>query len=85
MARECQYCGKKTRSGMMYTRRGLAKRKGGVGRRITGHNKRTFEPNVQKIRAVVGGRVVRVKICTQCLRTGLAQKPAPGRGKKPAS
>lgn len=34
--------------------------------------------NVQRIRAVVGGRRLRVKACSRCIRSGLVQKPARG-------
>lgn len=84
MARECDYCGKKTTFGMSFARRGLAKKVGGVGKRITGHDHRTFKPNVHRVRAVVNGSVKRVKVCAKCLRSGRVEKPAPGRGKKPA-
>jgi len=75
MARVCEFCGKRTTSGGSIARRGLPKRKGGVGLNITGHTKRTFKPNVQRVRATVGGEVKRVKICTRCLRSGRISKP----------
>jgi large subunit ribosomal protein L28 len=76
MSRACDFCGRKTRFGNQYSRRGLAKAKGGVGRRITGKTHRTFKPNVQRVRAVINGSVKRVKVCTRCLKKGLVQKPA---------
>jgi large subunit ribosomal protein L28 len=75
MARVCQYSGKKTVTGRQYTRRGLAKRKGGVGRKITGNNLRVFKPNVQKVRATVGGRTVRVRVSAKLLARGVVTKP----------
>ena len=75
MARVCHFSGKKTVSGRQYTRRGLAKRKGGVGRKITGNSTRTFKPNIQKVRAVVNGRVVRIKVSAKAIRNGMVQKP----------
>jgi large subunit ribosomal protein L28 len=60
----------------MISRRGLAKKKGGVGRKVTGMTKRSFKPNLQKVRAVVAGETVRVKVCTTCLRSGRIVKPA---------
>jgi large subunit ribosomal protein L28 len=75
MARVCQFSGKHTVSGRQYTRRGLAKRKGGVGRKITGNTLRVFKPNIQKVRAVIDGRVVRVKVSAKLLRRGVVQKP----------
>jgi large subunit ribosomal protein L28 len=82
MSRVCSYSGKRTHSGRQYTRRGLAKSKGGVGRKITGNNLRVFKPNVQKVRAVVDGRVVRVKIAAKFIRRGVVTKP-PRRTWKP--
>ncbi len=76
MSRKCDYCGKKTQVGNQYARRGLAKAKGGVGRRITGKSHRTFKPNIQRVRAVVNGSVQRVHVCTRCLKKGVVVKPA---------
>ena len=75
MARVCHFSGKKTVSGRQYTRRGLAKRKGGVGRKITGNTLRVFKPNIQKVRAVIGGRTVRVRVSAKLLSRGIIQKP----------
>ena len=73
--RVCEFCGKRTRVGNNVTRRGLAKAKGGVGRRVTGRTKRKFEPNLQKVRALINGQVRRVRICTRCLKSGKIVKP----------
>lgn len=57
MARMCEVCGK----GIM------------VGHRIShAHNvtKRTWRPNLRTVRANHGGRRVRLKVCTRCLRSG---------------
>ena len=75
MPRVCQYSGKKTRAGRTYTTRGLAKSKGGVGKKTTGKTKRMFKPNIQRVRAVVDGRVVRVKVSAKLLRRGVIEKP----------
>lgn len=72
----CSVCGKKSSTGNMIVRRGLAKKKGGVGKKITGITKRIFRPNVQRIRAVVNGKVIRVKVCTGCIKKGKITKPA---------
>jgi large subunit ribosomal protein L28 len=61
--------------GNKVARRGLAKYKGGVGKKTTGVTKRTFRPNIQKIRVQVGGSVKRMKVCAQCLRSGRVTKP----------
>ncbi|MHC4224568.1 MAG: 50S ribosomal protein L28, partial [Planctomycetota bacterium] len=73
MPRVCAISGKRTHIGRQYTRRGLAKAKGGVGRKITGKSPRTFKPNLQKIRVVVNGRVVRMKVAAKYISRGLVQ------------
>jgi large subunit ribosomal protein L28 len=78
MARVCDFCGKRTESGGSIARRGLPKKKGGVGLRITGRSKRKFQPNIQRVRALIDGDVRRVKICTRCLKSGKIVKPATG-------
>ena len=70
MARECCICGKKTVSGFSITRRGLAKKKGGVGKRITGRTRRKFKPNIQKVKAIVNNGVKTIKACTRCIGAG---------------
>lgn len=75
MARVCRFTGKKTRFGRRISRRGKAKYLGGVGIKTTGVSKRKFKPNIQKVRAVVNGRVVRIKVSAKALRLGLVQKP----------
>lgn len=85
MARVCALSGKKTTRGRMYTRRGLAKSKGGVGRKITGNNLRVFKPNVQRVRAVVDGRTVRLRVTAKLIGRGLVQKPLKRTWKRPAS
>ncbi|HON44285.1 MAG TPA: 50S ribosomal protein L28 [Planctomycetota bacterium] len=76
MARVCEFCGKRTSAGRSISRRGLAKRKGGVGKKVTGITKRTFKPNIQKVRIQDEYGVRRVKICTQCMRLDLITKPS---------
>ena len=75
MPRVCALSGKRTSIGRQYTRRGLAKKKGGVGKKITGKSPRTFKPNIQKVRVVVNGRVVRMKVAAKFIRRGLVVKP----------
>jgi len=51
-------------------------------RRQSGHNvshannktKRTFNPNLQTVRAIVEGTHKRIRVCTRCLRSGKIQK-----------
>ena len=75
MPRVCALSGKKTHIGRQYTRRGLAKAKGGVGKKITGKSPRTFKPNIQKIRVLVNGRTVRMKVAAKFIARGLITKP----------
>ncbi len=75
MARVCQICGKGPDTGNKISRRGLAKKKGGVGKRITGVSRRTFLPNLQRVRAVVDGQTQSLRVCTSCIRCGKVVKP----------
>ncbi len=75
MSRVCEFCGKKTQVGRSISRRGLPKAKGGIGLKTTGVTRRKFKPNIQRVRAKFGTNVRRVKICTDCLKTGKIQKP----------
>ncbi|MDT8444884.1 MAG: 50S ribosomal protein L28 [Desulfuromonadales bacterium] len=62
MANECDVCGKKPMSGCNVSH---------------AHNKtkRVFQPNLQKVRAVVkNGSVHSMKVCTRCIRSGAIQK-----------
>jgi large subunit ribosomal protein L28 len=75
MARVCEISGKKTRAGRQFTKRGLAKAKGGVGKKITSCTNRTFKPNLQRVRAVVDGRIVRLRVAAKFIARGMTVKP----------
>jgi large subunit ribosomal protein L28 len=62
MAKHCEICGKQTVHGQQISH---------------AHNvtKRTWEPNLQRVRAVVDGTVRRIRVCTRCLRSGRVTKP----------
>jgi large subunit ribosomal protein L28 len=75
MARVCYYTGKKTTFGNQVTHRGKAKYLGGVGTKITGITARKFKANIQRVRAVVNGRIVRIKVSAKAIRQGLVTKP----------
>ncbi len=75
MPRVCYFTGKRTRSGRSIARRGKAKYLGGVGRKVTGKTKRMFRPNIQRVRAVVDGKVCRIKVSVKAIRMGLVVKP----------
>jgi large subunit ribosomal protein L28 len=85
MPRVCYFTGKRTHSGNKITRRGKAKYLGGVGTKTTGISGRTFRPNIQKVRAVIGGRTVRIKVSAKAIRNGLVVKPLRRQYAKPAA
>jgi large subunit ribosomal protein L28 len=71
MARRCEVTGKETRSGKSIARRGLPKKKGGVGLKTTGHTKRQFKANIQKVRVLLpDGTVRRMKLATSVIKSG---------------
>ena len=74
MPQQCAYCKKKVTFGNSVAQRGKPKYLGGNGRKTTGITRRAFRPNLQKIRVQEGGRVVRRRVCTQCIRSGRVQK-----------
>jgi large subunit ribosomal protein L28 len=37
---------------------------------------RRFEPNLQRVRAVVGGGIRRLTVCTRCIRSNKVTKAA---------
>ena len=83
MSRLCHFTGKRTIAGRRISRRGKAKRLGGVGKKTTGITKRKFKPNIQKVRALIDGKVCRIKVSAKAIRMGLVEKP-PKRNYKPA-
>ena len=74
MSKQCYVCGKKKVSGGHITRRGLAKKKGGIGMHIVKNVKRTFKPNLQSARIKEGSRTKRVTVCAACIRSGSIAK-----------
>jgi large subunit ribosomal protein L28 len=83
MPRVCYFTGKKTTFGNQVTHRGKAKYLGGVGTKITGITARKVKPNIQKVRAVIEGRIVRIKVSAKAIRSGLIVKPVKRRYQKP--
>ena len=76
MAKACYICDKSAKSGRHKARRGMAKRKGGAGRKILRVTLRKFLPNLQKVKILVKGKTKRVFVCTKCLKAGKVQKVA---------
>ena len=84
MSRTCYFTGKRTTAGRKYSHRGRAKHLGGVGIRTTSKTNRKFKPNIQKVRALIDGKAVRIKVSTKAIRMGLVIKP-PKRTWRPAA
>lgn len=61
MAKQCEICHKGTVFGKNISH---------------AHNvtSRTWEPNLQRVRAIVDGTVKRIYVCTRCLRSGKVTK-----------
>ncbi len=74
MSRKCEICGKGTIAGNSVPRKGLPKKKGGAGQHIGVKSKRTFKPNIVKVKALFGGNRKAVKVCTRCLKAGKVDK-----------
>ncbi len=57
MSRICAICGKKPLTGNNVSH---------------AHNvtKRRFNPNLQKVKAVLNGRTKKIKVCTSCIKSG---------------
>ena len=71
MSKICLITGAKVSRGSIIHRRGMAKKKGGVGRHVTANVPRTFSPNLQDHRVWVPElkKFVRVKISARGLKT----------------
>ncbi|NGX38777.1 MAG: 50S ribosomal protein L28 [Chlamydiae bacterium] len=71
MSRVCQVTGRRTRKGNKYARRGIAKKKKGIGLKITGITRRRFKPNLMKKRFWFPdeNRFVTIRLSTQAMRT----------------
>lgn len=75
MAMKCEVCGKGPQVGNQVETRGKAKYLGGVGTKITGITRRRFNPNLQTVKAAMpDGGNKRVRVCTQCIRSGRIRK-----------
>ena len=63
MAKMCEVCGKAPVFGNKVSH---------------AHNvsSRRWMPNLQRVRALVGGTVKRINVCTRCIRSGKVQKAA---------
>ncbi|MDR3623635.1 MAG: 50S ribosomal protein L28 [Chlamydiales bacterium] len=79
MTKQCQVTDRKPVRGRSYTTRGIAKKKKGIGIKITGINKRRFLPNLAKKRLWLAeeNRFITLRLSMAALRTidklGLSQ------------
>lgn len=71
MSKVCQVTGKKPGRGYQYAIRGIAKKKKGIGLKVTGKTKRRFEPNLMRKRLWLGSenRFVTLRLSSSALRT----------------
>lgn len=70
MLKKCALCGKGPLTGKVLVRKGLAKKKGGTGSKISRAIKRQFLPNLQKMRILVNKHPKSVYVCTKCIKKG---------------
>jgi large subunit ribosomal protein L28 len=79
LMRTCAICKKKPLTGNSIVRRGLAKKTGGIGKKISGITRRRFYPNLQRVKVLfLNGTVRRINVCVSCLKAGKVKK-APSR------
>jgi large subunit ribosomal protein L28 len=71
MPRTCKITGRRPSSGRTYTLRGIAKKKKGIGLKITGCTNRRFLPNLKTKRVWVPeeNRFMTLRLSTAALRT----------------
>jgi large subunit ribosomal protein L28 len=71
MSKVCSITGAKVSRGSIIHRRGMAKKKGGVGRHVTKNVPRTFTPNLHEHRVWVPElkKYVRVKVTARAMKT----------------
>lgn len=71
MSKVCQVTGKKPARGYKYAIRGIAKKKKGIGLKVTGKTKRRFQPNLVKKRIWFAeeNRFITLRLSTAALRT----------------
>ena len=71
MSKRCQVTGKKPKVGRSYAIRGIAKKKKGVGIKVTGVTSRRFLPNLVKKRFWFQeeNRFITLRLATSAMRT----------------
>ncbi|SHJ55377.1 LSU ribosomal protein L28P [Clostridium cavendishii DSM 21758] len=61
MSRRCEICNKGVVAGNQVSHSVI-------------HSKRTWAPNIKKVKAIVSGTPKTVHVCTRCLRSGKVQR-----------
>lgn len=61
--------------GNSLSQRGKPKYLGGNGRKTTGITRRKFKKNLQKIRVIEDGKVVRRRVPVSLIRSGMVERP----------
>jgi large subunit ribosomal protein L28 len=75
MARICSVTGKRRVSGNRIHRKGLTKKSGGIGTHIAKISRRTFKPNVHRVRVrMPNGQIKRVWVSAKALKAGKVEK-----------
>jgi large subunit ribosomal protein L28 len=71
MSKVCQVTGRRPSRGYKYAIRGIAKKKKGIGLKVTGKTKRRFLPNLAKKRIWFAeeNRFITLKLSSAALRT----------------
>ena len=71
MSKVCQVTGKRPVSGYKYAIRGIAKKKKGIGLKVTGKTKRRFLPNLVEKRLWFSeeNRFIKLRLSMDALRT----------------
>ena len=85
MSRVCYFTGKKPHMGKKITRRGIAKKKGGIGLKTTGITTRRFLPNLQTVKIIENGTVKKVRVAASYIKTGKITRAPKRTWKKPAA
>lgn len=75
MAKICEITGKRPTTGSIIHRKGQSKKSGGIGTHVTKVTKRTFRPNLQKVRVLLpSGQVKRMLVSVKALKAGKVTK-----------
>ncbi|MCR5183327.1 MAG: 50S ribosomal protein L28 [Opitutales bacterium] len=75
MSRICAITGKRPTKGRSIIHKGQSKKSGGIGLQLVKQTKRTFKPNLQRVRAKLpDGSVKRIWVSVKALKAGLVEK-----------